>query len=775
MSRSRPSLARARPRRPTAIAAALGLLAALAAPRAAVAQQATPQDQVRAEFQAIAERLAASDDPYVGRGRVEQLRRRVAAGEGGARFLRSSIRLSEELLRLGEVQEAVGVLDRAIEAAGAGPLEGLAEAGKKELVALGAELFRSRALAHLRQAEVENCVKRHQRDCCIYPLAGGGLHTVLEPARRAREDLLRYLEATAGTRDPRDARLRLGAVWLVNVASMALGEYPDGVPAGYLVPEGSAAGEGQVPRFTDVAPSLGMDAFDLAGGVVVDDLDGDGRLDVVTTTCDPGGPMKAFRNAGDGRFEDAARAFGLDAQRGGLHLVGADYDNDGALDLFVPRGAWLFDNGRVRNSLLHNDGRGRFGDVTRAAGLAEPAMPTQTAVWGDLDDDGWLDLYVANESRVESEPQSPPYPSQLFRSRGDGTFADVAPAAGLTNDRYAKGAAVGDYDLDGDLDLYVSNLGKNRFYRNEGELVFRDVAPELGLTEPARRSFACWFFDYDEDGDLDLWVSAFQGALADVVVDRIGQRDQADRPCLYENQGDGTFRDVARARGLDHAWLAMGASFGDLDQDGWLDVCLGTGDPGYETIVPNVALRNDRGRGFVDVTRASGLGHLQKGHGIAFADVDDDGDQDLYCQLGGFFPGDAFENALFLNPVEGRRFVTLELQGVRGNRQAIGARVAVAVETPAGPRTLHRAAGCVSSFGSAPRRLEIGLGDATRIASIEVWWPTSRTLQTFTGVALDGFYRLVEGEPEPVRLTPSPVDLAAHEAEPASVTAPMPP
>ena len=727
-------------------ALALASAAALGAPSwAQAASEPATKSPERLEFEAIAKRLFASDNPTLGKGKVEELTARLKQPNlEPLKVQRMSIRLAGDLLRLAKEDEAIAVLERAFERTAGSAIE--------------PELYRMRGLAHLRKAEVENCVRRHNRECCIFPLQEGGVHTISEPARQAREDFIVYLRET--TNDKSLGRQRVATCWLLNVACMALAEYPDGVPEAYLIPPATFASDYQLPTMFDVAPALGLNPFDLAGGALVDDLDGDGRLDIVSSTSDPSGEMKAYRNAGDGTFQDVAREWGLDQQLGGLHLLGADYDNDGDLDLMVPRGAWLFDDGQIRKSLLNNDGRGRFKDVTRAAGVEHPIAPTQAAVWGDMDNDGWLDLYVGHESRTEVEQGAKPYPSPFFHSNKDGTFTDIAVQAGVTNDRYTKGVTVGDYDNDGDLDLYTSNIGLNRLYRNEGDLKFKDVAPELKVTEPSRRSFACWFFDYDEDGDLDLWVNAFQGEVADVVLGMLGKPNQADMPCLYQNQGDGTFRDVAKEVGTAKERLPMGSSFGDLDNDGWLDVYLGTGDPNYETITPNVALRNDRGIRFQDVTQAAGLGHLQKGHGVVFVDIDDDGDQDIFHQLGGFFPGDGFADSLFENPTQGQHFVTLELQGVRTNRQGVGARLTVNLETPSGPRSLHRAVGCISSFGAVPRRQEIGLGQATKIASIEIWWPTSGERQKFTDVAMDSWYRIVEGKDEIEKLVPSPVKLA---------------
>jgi hypothetical protein len=703
-----------------------------------VPADATPLE----EFTAIAERVeAGTNNQFLGPAYVEDLRRKIAAGTfGSGEDTKNRVDLVHALLRDGEIEAAIHVLDPLIAAFERGELTAI----QKEDVA---EVVRTRALAHLRQAEVQNCVTRHVAECCIYPLAGGGLHAVDAPARAAKQDYLTFLRLIEGT--DRD-RARLSAMWLLHIADMALGGKREGIPEAFRLPPTVPESTRDIGSFVDVASDVGLDSFDLAGGAVVDDFDGDGLLDVVTSTCDPRGPLKAFRNRGDGRFEDVSRAWKLDGQLGGLHLTAVDYDNDGRLDLFVSRGAWLYDHGYIRNSLLHNEPDG-FVDVTRVAGVAEPALPTQVGVWADFDNDGWLDVYTASESSGQFETGAPSLPSQLFRSNGDGTFTDVAREVGVTNERFAKGACAGDYDGDGDMDLFVSNFGRDRLYRNElsaGKgLRFEDVSEAAGVVGPLK-SFASWFFDYDEDGDLDLWICAYEARTTDVVLSLIGTQDPERAPFLYRNRGDGTFENVARAAGVERTWLPMGASFGDLDEDGWLDVYLGTGDPNYETLTPNIALRNDGGARFEEVTRSTGLGHLQKGHGVVFADLDDDGDQDIFHQLGGFYRGDGFKNALFLNPGHGRHWVKIELVGVETNRQAIGARLEVELETTHGPRVLHRAVGSVSSFGNAPRRQELGLGDATAIREVRVLWPKTGRRQAFAGMALDTSIRITEGKAE---------------------------
>ncbi len=687
-------------------------------------EEPAQDDTIMREFIEIAAGLTPGENSYLGRAELERLRKTLTGGPvpGTGRIVLLT-RFASELLETGSEAEAVSALE-----------EALALAERTRSHKLKPTLYASLGLAYLRLAEVRNCIERHNGECCIFPLEGGAVHSNKEPGRKARRYLELYLET-----DPASLQGR----WLLNIAAMALGEYPGGVAGDYLIPPEAFESEHDIGRFPDIAPELGVDTFNLAGGVIVEDMDSDGYLDIVTSTFDPWGPLTHYRNLG-GTFEDRSEESRTAEQLGGLNTISADYDSDGDADVLVLRGAWLFDDGRIRKSLLRNDGTGRFTDVTREAGLADPASPTQTAAWADFDNDGDLDLYVGSESRVEQDPAGD-YPSQLFMNNGDGTFSDVAREAGVTNDRYCKGVTAADYDQDGYTDIYVSNVGPNRLFRNNGDGTFSDVAPRAGVTEPKGRSFATWFFDHDNDGLLDIFVSSYDATTSDLAADALGLEISSTPPCLYRNRGDGTFEDIAGPLGLDHPYLPMGAGFGDVDNDGWIDIYLGTGGPGFETLMPNVMLWNDGGRRYQDVTRSGGLGHLQKGHGVAFADLDNDGDQDIYHQLGGFFPGDRFSNALFLNPGHGNRFLHVKLTGTASNRGAVGARIRLVLETPAGRRELHRAVGAVSSFGSLPGRQEIGLGDAESIERLEIRWPTSGTTQVLRGVPLDTMIAVTEG------------------------------
>jgi hypothetical protein len=221
---------------------------------------------------------------------------------------------------------------------------------------------------------------------------------------------------------------------------------------------------------------------------------------------------------------------------------------------------------------------------------------------------------------------------------------------------------------------------------------------------------------------------------------------RAETPRLYHNNRNGTFTDVSRQLHLDRAILVMGANFGDLDNDGWLDVYLGTGDPAYEALLPNRMFRNNEGKSFQDVTTSGGFGHLQKGHGIAFGDLDDDGDEDVFEVMGGALPGDTYPSALFENPGHpGNHWITLELEGVQTNRAAVGARIVVLVNNGRTERRIYRTVGYGSSFGGNPLRQHIGIGPSAEIERIEITWPVSKSTQRFVHVAADQVLHIVEG------------------------------
>lgn len=619
-------------------------------------------------------------------------------------------------------------------------------------------------VVHLRRGETENCLECRGPSSCIFPIDRAAVHLRPSGSRTAIQHFTNYLK-----KRPED----LGVRWLLNLAYMTLGEYPDGVPPRYRISLRTFQSALDVGRFANVAPEAGLGSrgANMAGGAVFDDFDGDNRPDLFLATLDTNLDASLFRNRGDGTFEDRSDSTALTGQGMVVNATQADFDNDGRLDLVLLRGGW---ESPSRLTLLHNLG-GTFEDVTVASGLDAP-IASHSAAWGDFDNDGWVDLFVCGEyvaatgvglfgAEATLPIGDPRNHSRLYRNQGDGTFRDVAADLGVTNDRYAKGAVWGDFDDDGWIDLFVSNMdGENRLYRNQGGRSFVDVAESLGVTGP-RVAFACGFSDFDNDGRLDLLVVDYQGTVFDAVASSIGRAPtRPSHPRLYRNLGSEGFRDIAPEAGLNRVILSMGLGVGDIDEDGFPDIYFGTGRPDYSSLLPNLLYKNVQGRKFVDVTTSSGTGHLQKGHAIALADFDDDGDLDIFSELGGAVPGDRAYNVLYQNPGHGRHWLKLKLQGRRSNRAALGAQIRLdLVEEGDRPRSIYRTIGNASSYGGNSLVETIGLGGSSVIESLTVTWPASKTRQVFHDLQPDQMLEIIEGQDEVRVLKPG---ASSRSAEP---------
>jgi tetratricopeptide (TPR) repeat protein len=603
-------------------------------------------------------------------------------------------------------------------------------------------------ISYLHKAGMDNDAYRSPGEKCLLPMRPGNSYAKTGDSEKAVEYFLKYLD-----QKPDELEVK----WLLNLAYMTLGEYPDKVPPKYLIPPSVFQSAEDVGRFPDVAPAAGLDTFAMAGGIIVDDFENNGRLDVVKSSFDVCAPMQFFHNNGDGTFTDRADKAGLADQLGGLNIIQADYNNDGCTDILVLRGGWEV---AQRKSLLRNNCNGTFTDVTAASGLAV-ATATQAGVWVDVNNDGLLDLFIGNEAS----------PAQLFLNNGDGTFKDISHSAGIDKLAFSKGVTAADYDNDGYPDLFVSNLtGPNFLYHNNHDNTFTEVGESAGVQGPTR-GFATWFFDYDNDGWPDLFVTSYPVSLEETARTYLGLPHNANTQKLYRNMHDGTFKDVTAEVGLDKVFMPMGANFGDIDNDGFLDIYLGTGNPSYGSLVPSVLLRNHDGKYFVDVTASSGTGDLHKGHGVAFADLENNGNEDIVFEVGGATPGDSHAMRVFENPGHGNDWINLKLVGTKTNRSAIGARIKVTVENQGqGTRSIYRTVGSGGSFGASPLQQHIGLGKDARIVDLEIWWPASNARQHFAKVDKDQFLEIKEFATDYAKLDRKPYQLGgARRNAPAMV------
>lgn len=623
------------------------------------------------------------------------------------------------------------------------------------------------AVAYMRLGEQRNCILNHTAESCILPIAQSAWYVDKDPTIKAIAVWKEILQE-----NPED----LTAMFLMNVAYMNIGQYPQGVPTQYLIKPEQFKSDYEIGRFPNIASNIGVDFVTKSGGVCVEDFNNDGNLDIAASGWFLDEQIKIMMNNGDGTFTDKTTESTLTGITGGLDLKAADYNNDGWMDILIPRGAWWNDFGKLPASLLRNNGDGTFTDVTFESGLFEHLYPTQSAVFADFNNDGWLDLFFGNETRRDTEK----YPCELFISDGKGKFKNVAKEAGIDVLCFAKGVASADYNNDGWMDIAISSQGtanylfRNDSGKNNGIPKFTDVSKDAGIHGPIK-SFPLGFFDYNNDGWEDLMILTYDADNCDYdnAAEYYDKPVKGEYSILYKNNGNGTFTDVTKELKLQKAMTVMGFNYGDIDNDGWLDLYCGTGTPNYTSLVPKRMFRNNGGNNFQDVTTSGGFGHLQKGHGIGFGDVDNDGDQDIYEDMGGGYEGDGFQGALYENPGHQQNaWVTIKLDGTKANKCAIGSKVKITVlNSDNTERDIYLTVGNGGSFGVNSLQLETGIGQASSIKQIEVTWQGPNTKEVFQNIPINSFVKLTEGtgkyeiiELKPFKLNDSmPSDSTMHQ------------
>lgn len=476
----------------------------------------------------------------------------------------------------------------------------------------------------------------------------------------------------------------------------------------------------KIPIFEEIAETLGLKVLNAArytsgarysSGAAWADVDRDGDLDVYMPLQDD--PAKLFINEGS-RFTDRAREYGvLDEDRLGLAAVFGDYDNDGDPDLYV-----INDEA---DRLYRNDG-GRFEDVTTQAGITE-GLPGASASWGDYDNDGFIDLFVTNYGDCLDACNLAQ--DVLYHNEGNGTFTDQTALLTRTGSVNGAGfqAAWFDYDLDGDVDLYLGNdyVGTkpepNFLWRNDGpggggSWRFTNVSIE-SRTGFSMNTMGIGIGDYDRDLDFDIALSNIESAR------------------LLRNEGDGTFTDRAQSAGVarplqqsSERSVTWAVSFHDLNNDGWEDLYFVGGliQGSFPQPQRNGLFVNDHDGTFLDLSAPSGTDIQAIGRGAAFADYDRDGKMDMFVlnQQGRSF--------LYHNVTEMRKNHWLEVDtiGRASNRDGCGARL-VAVLGPGERLMRHVFCGSVGLGSGSDPTVHLGLGRAKKIGKLKIWWPSGRT------------------------------------------------
>ena len=473
--------------------------------------------------------------------------------------------------------------------------------------------------------------------------------------------------------------------------------------------------DGTSSNFLDVTTAP-VDDSGRGAGVAWGDYDNDGDDDLYLANTATGN--KLFENQGDGTFVDVTATAGVgDTDRGRTGTWG-DYDNDGDLDLYLV-------NWSEANILFQNQGNGTFSDVT-APPLDDSGFG-ECGVWGDYDNDGLLDLYVVNGND-----------NRLFQNQGNGSFTDMTATAGVSDSATGYAAAWVDFDNDGNQDLYVCNFGPNRLFRNNGSGTFSD-APDVPLGSSAASSYGLSWGDYDNDGLLDLYV--------------VNYYDEAN--VLFHNDGGPgwTFSDVTTGV-LGNTGDGIGASWVDYDNDGDLDLYLANAHWNFP-IVSNKLFHND-GFGFFDVT-GTVLDDEADSFGAAWADMDADGDLDLY-QANWLDSNHLYEN----DTCRGNHYLEIRVGGTSGgkslaNTGGIGARLRLVASGQAQIREI----GGGSGYGQNSLTAHFGLGPAMVVDTLQVRWPGG-TVQEFYDLDVDQIFdveQVVDAIPD---TPPGPAVLQLH-------------
>lgn len=521
-------------------------------------------------------------------------------------------------------------------------------------------------------------------------------------------------------------------------------------------------------RFTDITAPAGITFRHLvvpekkylpesmSGGVAAFDFDNDGWLDLYFLNslsielAHQGGQTRSalYRNNHDGTFRDVTDQAGLANVGWGMGVVAGDYNNDGWADLYVTC--------LGPNHLFKNNGDGTFTDVTASAGVREPRWSTGAA-WVDYDRDGWLDLFVANyvdydlthlpefgkgklcqfkNVAVQCGPRGLRGAGDaLFHNNGDGTFSDVSQRAGVADPQgfFGMGVACSDFDGDGWPDLYVANDSTPNFlYHNNGDGTFAEIgfASGAALSQDGAEqgSMGVALGDYDHDGRFDVFVTNF----AD------------DYNTLYHNEGRNSFVDVSYRARLAQAglpYVGWGTKFFDFDNDGWGDLFVANGHV-YPQVAPyqqpKLLYRNNRDGTFTELAAQGGpaLTASSSARGVAFGDLDNDGDVDLVIN--------ALDGAPQLLRNDGgnaQNFVSLRLIGAKSNRDAIGARVRLVAGRT---RQVEEVRSGGSYLSANDLRLHFGLGRQARVSLLEIRWPSGK-VERLRNVRARRFLTIQEG------------------------------
>ena len=702
---------------------------------------------VAASTRRMAERLAAifraqdfRTDPYKNGERAKYLRQMLESERQPGMRVRIERARGEALLLQGNSAEAVEVLEGARRAA--------------RTAGLGAEVERDlRGLlitAYFRLGEQQNCLLHHGAESCLFPIRGSGVHGSTEGSRHAAVELLEAL---------RDNPSDMHARWLLNIASMTLGEP---TPRRWEIPAERFDSEFDIGRFHDVGRRGGREPVGLAGGAIADDFDGDGRLDVMVSSSGPARPDALLPQQRRRQFAERTDEAGLTGETGGLNMVQADYDNDGDVDILVLRGGWLRATRRLpATRCCGTTATARFTDVTEAAGLAAPSTrprpatgPTTTTTAGST-----------SSSATSRATQDGRTRAELFRNNGDGTFTDVAAAGRRRRPRASSRARPGATTTTTACpDLYVSNMGgRNRLLpqrRPTTALTFTDVAPSAGVDRADGTA--------SRPGSGTTTTTAAR-PLRRRLLQADGHRRR--RPPSYlglphergacrastATTATARFDDVAHELGLDRVIAADGRQLRRPRQRRLARLLPRHRQPRLRGADAEPACSATTRAGASTTSRPPAASATCRRATASRSPTSTTTATRTSSSRWAARSRRRLHERPLPEPRLRQPLDPAQARGVRRNRSAIGARIRVHAMTDRGPRA--STAWSAAAAASAPPR---SAGDRARaravaVEPLEVWWPASGKVQTLRGFELDWRYRVREGDDRAVPAPPAGV------------------
>ncbi len=495
--------------------------------------------------------------------------------------------------------------------------------------------------------------------------------------------------------------------------------------------------------FEDASAALDFERVSLPfggtglGGAAWFDFNNDGLLDLFLTN----GISRAnalIANNADGTFRDVAGEAGVESLMGSSGVIAADIDNDGYEDLFLTGDGAILGSRRSPVTLYHNNQDGTFSDITAESGIIGPET-TLGAAFADIDNDGYLDLFITAPGSLRDRER---HACKLYRNNGDLTFTDISVSAGVDSMRGACVAFFSDYNSDGLIDLFVGNSNDVNYlpmpiqlFRNDGDLHFTDVSAQAGLG-PGGYWMGFGPADFDNDGDIDIFVTNLGNAYTIPYWH-----------ALYQNNCDGTFTDVAGPAGAAEFEFGWGTVFTDLDNDGHADIFFAGSAVGLGGVIgpgrgnPGTLLINNRDDTFADFTDTLPLdlsSHYTSG--VAHGDYDNDGFPDIVIVVEKFRQNAGLP-VLYHNLGNDNHWLTVRLEGTVSNRSAVGARVQIISGELTLAKEIYAGSG---AFSMDSKWLTFGLGGNEMVDEIRVRWPRG-LVERFAGVPADQAVTLTEG------------------------------